>query len=107
MGTITVTKSAGLTATFSGASSGKVVLYFSATTATNAYSARCKFPATAGTAQIPAEALKDLPVGDGFYDFYVEERADVAPPGWNIHFTASKAVVDSAGVALQGAAVFQ
>jgi hypothetical protein len=107
MGTLTITKSAGLTASFTGASSGKVVFYLSATTATQAYSARCKFPANATTAQIPAEALSDLPAGDGFYDFYVEERSDVAPPGWNVHFTASKAIVDPAGVALQGPAVFQ
>lgn len=107
MGTIDVTKSAGVSATFTGASSGKVVLYFSTTDAMAAYSVRCKFPASAGTAKIPAEAFQDFPTGDGFFDFYVEERSDVAPSGWQIHFTATKAVVDASGTALQGAATFK
>ena len=106
-GSLTVTRSAGVSATFSGASSGTVVLYFSATTATKAYAATCSFPGGSGSGMVPAAAFADFPAGDGTFDFYVKESSVAAVAGWEVRFTASKAVVDPAGEALAGQVTFQ
>jgi hypothetical protein len=106
-GALTVTRSTGVSATFSGASSGSVVLYFSSATATKAYAATCTFPAASGAGVVPAAAFADFPAGDGTFDFYVKESSVAAVTGWQVHFTASKAVVDPAGEALAGQATFQ
>ncbi len=106
-GALTVTRSAGVSATFSGASSGTVVLYFSAATATSASTATCTFAASAGSGAVPAAAFAGFPAGEGTFDFYVKESSVAAAAGWEVRFTASKAVVDSAGEALAGQATFQ
>ncbi len=106
-GSLTVTRSAGVSATFSGASTGTVVLYFSAATATKAFTATCSFPASAGSGVVPAAAFADFPPGDGTFDFYSKESSIAAVSGWEVHFTASKALVDPAGEALAGQATFQ
>lgn len=106
-GTLTVTRGAGVTATFAPAASGTVVLYFDAATQTNAYSLTCTFPATSGSGVIPAAAFADFPAGGGTFDFYVKEVSEVAVDAWRLRFTASTAMVDAAGSALAGEAVFQ
>ncbi len=106
-GSLTVKRSTGVNATFSGASAGSVVLYFSATSSTMAFAATCTFAAVAGTVSVPAAAFADFPSGDGTFDFYVKESRVVRPSGWEVHFTASKAVVDPAGIALAGQATFE
>jgi hypothetical protein len=106
-GALTVKRSTGVSATFSGTSSGVVVLYFSATSASNAFAATCTFDASAGSGAVPAAAFADFPAGPGTFDFYVKQSAVVMPAGWEVHFTASKAVVDPAGIALAGDATFE
>lgn len=106
-GSLTVTRSAGVTATFTGASSGDVVLYFDAAATDKAYSLTCKFKAAAGTGVIPAAAFADFPAGNGTFDFYTSETSVATPPGWYVRFTASKAMLDSAGNGLAGNATFQ
>ena len=104
---LTVKRSTGVTATFSGASSGSVVLYFSATSATMAFALTCTFDAAAGGGTIPAAAFADFPAGNGTFDFYVKQTGTLVVAPWEIHFTASKAVVDPAGIALAGDATFE
>jgi hypothetical protein len=106
-GALTVKRSTGVTATFSGTSSGVVVLYFSATSASMAFAATCTFDASAGSGSVPAAAFADFPAGGGTFDFYVKQSAVVMPAGWEVHFTASKALVDPAGIALAGDATFE
>jgi len=106
-GAMTVTRNAGVSATFAGASSGQVVLYFSLATAQKAFALTCTFEASAGSGQIPAAAFADFPTGDGTFNFYVKDSSITTPPGWEVHFTASRAIVDPAGVALEGQATFQ
>ena len=106
-GALTVKRSDGVSATFSGASSGLVVLYFSATSSTMAFAATCTFDAKAGSGSVPAAAFADFPAGPGTFDFYVKQSSVVMPAGWEVHFTASKAVVDPAGIALAGDATFE
>ncbi len=105
--TLSVTRSAPFSATWSGASSGVAVLYFEATTSSNAFSATCTFKAGDGTAQVPAAAFADFPAGEGSFNFYVKEVGVASPPGWTIRFTASSAMVDSAGAGATGAATFE
>lgn len=110
-GALTVKRSSGVTATFSsaatGAAAGSVVLYFSATSTTMAFALTCTFDASAGTGTIPAAAFADFPAGPGTFDFYVKQASRVVVAPWDIHFTASKAVVDPAGIALAGDATFE
>lgn len=106
-GALTVKRSTGVTATFSGTSSGVVVLYFSATSASMAFSATCTFDAAAGSGSVPPAAFADFPAGGGTFDFYVKQSSIVMPAGWQVHFTASKALVDPAGIALAGDATFE
>lgn len=106
-GDLTVTRSTGVTATWTGASSGVVVLYFDVATSANAFTATCTFDVAAGTATIPASAFADFPAGEGTFDFYVKESVVVTPPGWYVRFTASSAIVDGKGAALAGRAKFQ
>jgi len=106
-GDLTVMRSAGVTATITGASSGDVVLYFDATGGNAAYSATCTFKASAGTLTIPAGAFADFPAGEGFFNFYVKSDVTAGPPGWDVRFTASSAMVDGAGSALTGRVDFQ
>jgi len=106
-GDLTITRSAGVTATWTGASSGVVVLYFDVATSTNAFTATCTFDVAAGTATIPGGAFADFPAGDGTFDFYVKESVVVTPPGWYVRFTASSAIVDGNGAALAGRATFK
>ena len=104
---LNVVRSAPFSATWTGASSGTVVLYFDAVTASNAFSATCTFKASAGSAQVPAAAFADFPAVDGSFNFYVKEVGVASPPGWTIRFTASSAMVDSSGAGATGAASFQ
>lgn len=106
-GSLTVKRSTGVTATFSGASAGSVVLYFSATSSTMAFALTCTFAATAGGGSIPAAAFADFPAGNGTFDFYVKQTSRVVVAPWDVRFTASKAVVDPAGIALAGDATFE
>ena len=106
-GALTVTRSAGVTATFSGTSSGAVVLYFDIASGQQAFTVTCTFDASLGSAQIPAAAFADFPAGDGTFNFYVKESRVVSPSGWQVRFTASKAIVDGAGAALVGPATFK
>ena len=106
-GDLTITRSTGVTATWTGASSGVVVLYFDVATSANAFTATCTFDVAAGTATIPAGAFADFPAGEGTFDFYVKESVVVTPPGWYVRFTASSAIVDGKGSALAGRATFQ
>ena len=106
-GALTVKRSTGVTAMFSGTSSGVVVLYFSTTSASKAFAATCTFDASAGSGSVPAAAFADFPAGAGTFDFYVKASAVVMPAGWEVHFTASKALVDPAGIALAGDATFE
>lgn len=106
-GSLTVARSAGVNATFTGTSSGVVVLYFDIAAGQAAYAATCTFDAKSGSGQIPAAAFADFPAGEGTFDFYVKETSVTTPPGWQVRFTASKALVDSAGEALAGRATFE
>lgn len=104
---LSVTRSAPFSATWTGASSGQVVLYFDAATATNAFSATCTFKASDGKAEVPAAAFSDFPAIDGTFNFYVKEAAVAAPPGWTIRFTVSSAIVGPAGDSATGFATFK
>jgi hypothetical protein len=108
-GIITVTRSAGVSATFTGMSSGFVVLYFDIAdpSGQQAFSATCTFDASLGSATIPAAAFADFPAGDGTFNFYVKQSSVVMPAGWQVRFTASKAIVDPAGQAMVGQATFK
>ena len=106
-GDLTVMRSAGLTATFTGVSSGDVVLYFDATGGSAAYSATCTFKPSAGTGTIPAAAFADFPAVEGTFDFYVKADTSGGPPGWDVRFTVTSALVDGAGSVLAGRATFQ
>ena len=106
-GALTVTRSAGLSATFTAGASGTVVLYFDQATGSQAFAITCTFDAKAGTAQIPAAAFAVFPAGTGTFNFYTKEASIVRPAGWEVHFTASKAIVDPAGASLTGNATFQ
>lgn len=110
-GALTVKRSNGVTATFSsagtGATAGAVVLYFSATSTTMAFALTCTFDGAAGSGTIPAAAFADFPAGPGTFDFYVKQTSRVVVAPWDIRFTASKAVVDPAGIALAGDATFE
>jgi hypothetical protein len=110
-GALTVKRTNGVTATFSsavsGAAAGSVVLYFSATSTTMAFALTCTFDASAGGGTIPAAAFADFPAGPGTFDFYVKQTSRVVVAPWDIRFTASKAVVDPAGIALAGDATFE
>lgn len=106
-GDLTVSRSSGVSATFSGASSGVVVLYFDIAASTNAFTATCTFDVSSGTARVPAGAFADFPSGEGTFDFYMKESVVAAPPGWSVRFTASSAIVDASGASLAGRATFQ
>jgi hypothetical protein len=106
-GALSVTRSAPFSATWSGASSGLVVLYFDAATGANAFSATCTFQASAGKAEVPAAAFAEFPAIDGTFNFYVKEAAVASPPGWTIRFTVSSAIVDPAGASAIGSATFK
>lgn len=107
-GSFAVTRSAGFSATFTGGSSGVVVLSFDAATATSAHIATCTFDVASGSAVVPPAALAGFPAADGTFDFYVKQADKVRSNGWEVRFTASSALVDSTGAqALQGVATFQ
>lgn len=106
-GALTVSRSAGVTATFSGGAAGTVVLYFGLAGQSSAHTATCTFPASAGTGVIPAAAFEDFPAGVGTFDFYVKQASTASPDGWDIRFTVSKGIVDGTGAVLAGDATFQ
>jgi hypothetical protein len=103
---LTVTRSMGLRVMFSGASSGDAVFYFDANTAQSAVAATCAFKAIAGAGEIPAAAFAGFPAGAGTFDFYVKETVTAMPAGVRVRFTASKAIIDSAGAPQYGSATF-
>ncbi len=104
---LSVTRSAPFSATWSGTSSGLVVLYFDVATGSNAFSATCTFKASDGKAEVPAAAFADFPAIDGTFNFYVKEAAVASPPGWTIRFTVSSAIVGPAGASAIGQATFK
>ena len=106
-GDLTVSRSGGVSAVFNGASSGAVVLYFDIAASSNAFTATCTFDVSSGTARVPASAFADFPAGEGTFDFYMKESVVATPPGWNVRFTASSAIVDASGASLAGRATFQ
>ncbi len=101
-GSMNVPRNAPWIGTWSGASSGSVVIYFDVTDGANAYTATCKFDASAGTGTVPAAAFASFPAGSGSFNFYVETSAAPVVPGWSIHFNASSAVVDATGAGAMG-----
>jgi hypothetical protein len=104
---LSVTRSAPFSATWTGASSGLVVLYFDAATSSNAFSATCTFKASDGKGEVPAAAFADFPAIDGTFNFYVKEAAVASPAGWQIRFTVSSAIVDPAGASAVGSTTFK
>ncbi len=105
-GALTVTRSAGVTATFTG-TTGTVVLYFGLAGTSSAHTATCTFAASAGTGVVPASAFADFGTGTGTFDFYVKEASSASPDGWDIRFTVSKGIVDGSGAVLAGDATFE
>jgi hypothetical protein len=93
-------------ATWTGASSGNVVLYFDIATSTEAFALTCRFDPSDGTGEVPAEALAHLPAGTGSFNFYVLEQTSATPGEWKIGFSASSTVVDGSGSATTGYASF-
>ena len=106
-GSLAVTRSADLAATWAGTSSGQVVLYFDAAESTKAYSTTCTFSAKDGKATVPAGAFADYPKGAGTFNFYVKEVATTSAIGWSIKFTASSAIVSGAGASATGSVDFK
>lgn len=107
-GAFAITRSAGFSATFTGSSSGVVVLSFGATTATSAHIATCTFDVASGSATVPPAALAGFPAADGEFDFFVKQSEKARVNGWEVRFTATSALVDATGAeALQGVATFQ
>ena len=106
-GALDVTRSATFAATWTGTSSGLVVLYFDAATSSNAFAATCTFAASAGKGDVPAAAFADFPAVAGTYNFYVKHSSTAAPAGWSIRFTASSAIVGGAGESAVGSASFK
>jgi hypothetical protein len=106
-GSLALTRGADLAATWSGTSSGQVVLYFDAAESTKAYATTCTFNAKDGKGTVPAGAFADYPKGAGTFNFYVKEVATTAAIGWSIKFTASSAIVGAAGANATGSASFQ
>jgi hypothetical protein len=110
-GALTVKRSSGVAATFTsagaGAAAGSVVLYFSTTSTTMAFALTCTFDAAAGSGTIPAAAFADFPAGPGTFDFYVKQTSRVVVAPWDVRFTASKALLNPAGIALAGDATFE
>jgi hypothetical protein len=106
-GSVEVVRSAPLVATWTGASSGVVVLYFDITTSSEVFAATCTFQADADTATIPAAAFAEFPAGTGFFNFYVMNSSAVSATGWAIRFSASSAIVDPSGGAAIGSATFK
>ncbi len=104
---LSVTRSAPFSATWTGTSSGQVVLYFDAATGANAFSATCTFDASALKAEVPAAAFADFPAQDGTFNFYTKQAAVASPPGWTVRFTASSAIVDPTGASATGYATFK
>ncbi len=104
---LSVTRSAPFSATWTGASSGQVVLYFDAATGANAFSATCTFDASTLKAEVPAAAFADFPAQDGTFNFYTKQAAVASPPGWTVRFTASSAIVDKSGASATGYATFK
>ena len=104
---LSVMRSAPFSATWTGASSGQVVLYFDAATGANAFSATCTFEASALKAEVPAAAFADFPAQDGTFNFYVKQAAVASPSGWTVRFTASSAIVDPTGASATGYAAFK
>ena len=104
---LSVARSAPFSATWTGASSGVVVLYFDAATGANAFSATCTFKASDGKAEVPAAAFAEFPAIDGTFNFYVKEAAIASPPGWTIRFTVSSAIVGPDGASAIGSTTFK
>ena len=97
-----VTKSVDFSATWTGASSGQMVLYFDAADGSMAYTSTCTFNASDGKATVPAAALAPFPKGSGTFNFYVKEVANAIAGTWSIKFTASSAVVGTKGAVATG-----
>jgi hypothetical protein len=99
---MTVARNAPWTATWTGTSSGSVVIYFDTTDGSNAYTTTCTFDASAGTGTVPAAAFASFPAGSGSFNFYVEASAPPVVAGWAIQFNASSAIVDPTGAGATG-----
>lgn len=105
--TLDVVRASGLSLAWTGNSSGKLVVYFSSTTATEARTLLCRFAPSAGSAQIPKEALATLTAGEGFFDIYVEEQSKPAVKDWDVSFTVSTNTTSAAGAYMTGTARIQ
>lgn len=102
-----VTRSAGLDAAWTGASSGDVVLYVDAASGSSAFSTTCAFPASAGKGTIPAAALADFPAGAGTFNLYVKTVSVLTPPDGYVRVTASSLLVEGTGRGTAGDAAFE
>lgn len=106
-GALVITRNADLAATWTGSSTGQMVLYFDATTSTSAFATTCTFNASDGKGSVPAAAFSDYPKGGGTFNFYVKQTATAVAKGWSIKFTASSAVVSPQGAAATGSVDFK
>jgi hypothetical protein len=105
-GSLTVARDAPLTVSWTGASSGSVIVYLDIATPNKAYTVTCTYKPSDATGQVPAAALGMLPAGAGSYDLYVIERASPSVPAWKINFAASSSMGDPAGHAATGNVTF-
>ena len=102
-----VTRSSGIEATWTGASSGEVVLYFDEAASSNAFSTTCTFPASAGKGTIPAAAFADFPSGAGTFNLYVKTVAVLTPADGYVRVTASSLLVSATGAGASGDSTFE
>ena len=106
-GALKVTRSAGLSASWTGSSAGVVVVYLDAAGGSSAHAATCSFPASAGAGVVPAAALADFPAVSGTFSIYAKTVAVQTPADEYIRATASTLLVGATGAGAAGDASFE
>ena len=106
-GPLKVTRSAGITASWTGTSAGVVVVYLDAAGGASAYAATCSFPASSGSGVVPAAALADFPAVAGTYSIYAKTVAVQTPADGYLRATASTLLVNAGGAGAAGDAQFE
>lgn len=102
--TLDMTRASGLGITWTGTSSGTFVAYFATTSPNEVHTLTCRYAPSAGSAQIPKEALATLFAGEGFFDMYVEEKSKPTVKDWAVSFTVTTNTNSATGAGMTGTA---
>jgi hypothetical protein len=98
-------RDADLTVTWTGGTTGEVVVLFGTMATDDPNEVECRFQANAGQGIVPAAALGMLPAGDGYFSVASRHVTPLPAGTWTVRVKAESDAVTSDGALVQGRVV--